>query len=151
MTETKVCESELEELGFTAASTGLKQKRELARKMRIAFEFYKVVTPEYIARFNEELMKRSRQDNKSGYTYQHLKFTPIAQYGEIPPAPVLEALRDAKSKKCFDNFEIATIESVTVVPDPILFGTITGDSNKYYIAQWDEDVKIEDILRPDEG
>ena len=148
----QVSESDLEELGFTKAATDLKAKRELARKMRIAFEHFRVVTPDAVQRFNEDLCKRTRTNRTGGgYTYQRLKFTPIAQYGEIPPAAALEALRDAKSKDCFDAFEVATIESVTVIPDPILFGVINGCNNKYYVAQWDDDVKIEDILKPDEG
>lgn len=148
----KVCESDLEELGFTAAATGLKQKRELARKMRIAFEHFRVVTPDKIQEFNQELCKRTRTDRKGGgYIYQHLAFIPIAQYGEVPPADALEALRAAKELKCFDTYEVAKIESVQVIPDPILFGCITGCANKYYIAQWDNDVKIEDLLKPDEG
>jgi len=146
------CEADLEELGFTQAASGLKQKRELARKMRLAFEHFRVVTPEHIKRFNEELYKRTHTQSRGSFgTYQRLAFTPIAQYGQIPPAAALEALRSAKTIGCFDNFEVATIESVTVVPDPVLFGTIEGDQNKYFIAQWDDDVKIEDILRPDEG
>jgi len=40
---------------------------------------------------------------------------------------------------------------VTVVPDPILLGRITGCENRYFIAQWDDDVKIEDILKENEG
>ena len=147
-----VCESDLEELGFTRAAEGLKQKRELARKMRIAFEHFRVVTPEHITQFNQDLRKRSTSpDSYGAYTYQKLVFIPIGSYGEIPPAPALEALRAAKSLKCFDSFEVAKIESVKVVPDPILFGVITGCDNKYFIAQWDDDVRIEDILRPDEG
>lgn len=148
-TKPVVCETDLEELGFTQAASGLKLKRELARKMRLAFEHFRVVTPEHIKRFNEELHNRSY--DKHTYTYQRLKFTLIAQYGEIPPAPALESLREAKRIGCFDRFEVATIESVTVVPDPVLFGCIDGCDNKYFIAQWDDDVKIEDILRPNEG
>jgi len=150
-TKANPCESELEELGFTQAASDLKLKRELARKMRLAFEHFRVVTPEHIKRFNEELYKRTKVSQQFGFNYQRLKFTLIGQYGQIPPPAALEALRAAKKIGCFDSFEVATIESVTVVPDPVLFGTINGDMNKYFIAQWDDDVKIEDILRPDEG
>lgn len=151
--QTQVCESDLEELGFTAAANSVKQKRELARKMRIAFEHFRVVTPEHIKDFNEKLYttSKSKAGQFGSYSYQRLTFTPISQYGEVPPAPALEALRAAKELKCFDSFEVAKIESVTVVPDPILFGCITGCDKKYFVAQWDDDVKIEDILRPDEG
>jgi len=146
------CESDLEELGFIKAAEDLKVKREMARKMRIAFEHFRVVTPDAITRFNEDLRKRTTKTGQfSTYSYQRLRFTPIAQYGQIPPTAALEALRAAKGLKCFDAFEVADIESVQVIPDPILFGVITGCENKYFIAQWDEDVKIEDILKPDEG
>jgi hypothetical protein len=36
-------------------------------------------------------------------------------------------------------------------PDPIIFGRIKGSNNRYFVAQWDDDVKIEQILRADEG
>lgn len=150
----QVCESDLEELGFTKAAEGLKQKRALATKMRIAFEHYTVVTPDSIKLFNEELLKRSKTvtDKYGSYTHQFLKFTAIEEYGEIPPPEALQKLREAKAHKCFDRFEVATIgtTSVSKVPDPILFGVITGSDNKYFIAQWDDDVRIEDILRPEQ-
>ena len=147
---------ELEELGFKAAASNVTAKRELARKMRIAFEHFRVITPDHITRFNEELKAKSTtQDGKnkwgSIYTYQTLAFTPIEQYQEVPPAEALGKLREAKALDCFDSFEVATIKSVTVVPDPILLGRIIGCENRYFIAQWDDDVKIEDILKDDEG
>ena len=148
----KPCESDLEQLGFTAAASGLKYKREIARKMRIAFEHFRVVTPENIQAFNHELCKRTRTSREGGgYTYQRLEFIPISEYEQVPPAAVLEALRAARELNCFDAYQVAMIVSQTVIPDPILFGIITGCSNKYYIAQWDDDVKIEDILKEDEG
>lgn len=148
-------ESELEELGFKAAAESLKGKRELARKMRIAFEFHRVVTPENIKQFNEELLQRTRKvtDKYGSYTHQYLQFTPVESYGEIPPPEALALLREAKQRNCFDQFVVATIgtTSVSKVPDPILFGQIKGDQNYYFIAQWDDDVRIEDILKEDEG
>jgi len=144
-------ECELRELGLTAAADEIKAKRELARKLRIAFEFFRVVTQEQISRFQTELMKRTRKGDEFIYTYDKLKFTLLHQYGSVPPAPVLEALRAAQAHECFDFYEVAEIESVKVIPDPILFGRINGSLNRFYIAQWDNDVKIEDILREDEG
>ena len=32
-----------------------------------------------------------------------------------------------------------------------LFGVVTGCDDRFFIAQWDDDVKIEDILQGDEG
>lgn len=149
-------EIELSELGFEKAATQLTQDKEFARKLRIAFEHFRVVEPKHITRFNEELKARTHKAKGSNQwgqitSYDTLKFTGIAEYTAVPPKPALEALRHAKTLGCFDGYEIATIESVEVVPDPILFGTITGSGNKYFIAQWDDDVKIEDILHVDEG
>lgn len=153
---TSTLENELKELGFDAASQQVQKDRELARKLRTAFEHYRVVEPEHFTRFNSDLKAKTEQkDGKNQWgnitTYDRLKFTPVAQYTAVPPPEVLEALRAAKGHGCFDAFEVATIESVRVVPDPIIFGIITGSANKYFIAQWDNDVKIEDILKEDEG
>lgn len=150
-------EQELRDLGFEAAANETKAKRALARKLRIAFEHFRVVEPGQIKRFNEELHNKTLNrnptiDNPYGYpVYQVLKFTPTNQYAGVPPVEVLEKLKEAKKLDCFDAFEVATIESVQVVPDPVLFGVITGCQNKYFIAQWDNDVSIEQILRPEEG
>lgn len=146
-------EAELQELGFDRAATVLRAQREMARKLRIAFEHFRVVTPEHLERFNRELRGRTerRSSLSYSYTYDRLAFTPISFYGNCPPPEVLEKVRDAKKLGCFDSFEVATIESVKVIPDPIIFGVIQGCPNKYFVAQWDNDVKIEDILREDEG
>lgn len=153
MTGTLVNQTELEELGFTQAAGNVKAKRELARKMRIAFEHFRVVTPEYVDAFNDKLKKATSKQNPLtySYNYQKLVFTSIDKYPEVPPVEALTALKEARKLACFDNYEVATIQSVTIVPDPILFGRINGCNNYYFIAQWDDDVKIEDILKDDEG
>ena len=150
-------EQELRDLGFEAAADETKSKRELARKLRIAFEHFRVVLPEQIARFNTELARKTSnstpsRDNPLGYPiHQRLAFTSTKHYAGVPPKEVLEELKKARELNCFDSFEIATIESVVKVPDPVLFGVIDGCDNKYFIAQWDNDVSIEQILRPEEG
>lgn len=157
MTEAKeMIENELSELGFTAAAAKVNTDRALARKLRIAFEHFRVVEPDKIQRFQQELRDRTIKDegkNQWGtiQRYDSLKFTPIEKYPNVPPIEALQELRKAKAFECFDRFEVATIESVKIVPDPIIFGVIDGSLNKYYICQWDDDVKIEDILREDEG
>ncbi len=149
-------ETELQESGFTAAAEQLTKEKALAQKLRIAFEHFRVVTPEHIERFNKDLKERTGKDEgKNQYgtiqSYDRLAFALIASYKSVPPREVLSKLREAKALGCFDSFEVATIESVRIVPGPILFGTITGCGNKYFIAQWDDDVKIEQILRENEG
>lgn len=149
-------ENELRELGFEQAADQMSADKEMARKLRIAFEHFRIVKPEHIDRFNAELKANTRQgDGKNQwgeiYTYDRLKLTPIKDYKKVPPKDVLDKLREAKALNCFDTFEVATIESVRVIPDPIIFGTINGCPDKYYVAQWDNDVKIEQILKEDEG
>ena len=146
----------LEKLGFTQASKDLKVKEELKRKMTIAYEHFRYVRPEKIIVFNEKLKQETiKREGKKGVNlyenYDKLAFTPIAQYGTIPPTEVLEKIEQAQKIGCFDEFEIAKIESVKEYKDPIVFGKITGCSDLFFIAQWDNDVKIEDILMPNEG
>lgn len=61
---------------------------------------------------------------------------------------VLDSLEVAMGRKCFDSFMVAHIIDVE---DPILFGYINGCSDHFFIDQWDEDVKIQDILKDNEG
>jgi hypothetical protein len=143
--------SELEELGFSTAKQNFKYESRLPFRLRTAFEHFRVVTPEHIKRFNNKLYEITRKDASRGYQYDRLLFTRIKDYAAIPPKEVLEKIRQAKNLACFDDFEIATIESVLVIPDPIVFGIIEGCDNKYFVAQWDNDVRIEDILATDEG
>lgn len=146
---------ELKELGLDTAASELCRKAELHRRMTIAIEHYRFVTPEILSRFGNELLEKTKKVSVygliGGYTHDKLVFTPIKQWGKIPPKEVLDALREAKKLNVFNDFEIAHIEAIEVRPDPILFGTITGCPDKFSIAQWDNDVRIEDILRPDEG
>jgi len=80
-----------------------------------------------------------------------LQFTAIQAYEKVPPDFVLEAMEKAMDLNCFDRFEVASIQSVKEIPDPIVFGVIDGCTDKFFISQWDNDVKIEDILKENEG
>ena len=146
-------EAELRELGLTEAANKMKHQRELAQKLRIAFEHFRVVTPEQVSRFQRELMDTGRRSMSAygSYSYQSLKFTALEAYPNVPPGEVLQKIREAKELKCFDRFQVLTLETVEVIPDPVVFGIIDGCDNKYFVAQWDDDVKIEQILREDEG
>lgn len=50
----------------------------------------------------------------------------------------------------FDRFEIAKIHWKEELKGPILFGIIDICTDKFFIAQWDDDLRIEDILLVDE-
>lgn len=84
-------------------------------------------------------------------TYDTLSFCSIGDYSQVPPQEVLDKVREAKNRRCFDSFEVAKVETVEVRPDPIIFGRIEGCSDRFFVAQWENDVKIEDILKENEG
>lgn len=147
----------LKELGFKTAAEGLEFKKEQGRKMLVAYENYRFVTPEIFERFRKELRKKTEKQVSQGQgwgpvtTYDQLAFISIDKYSEVPPMEVLNAMKEAKERGCFDYFEVAKIETVEVRPDPILFGGIKGCKDKFFVAQWENDVKIEDILKDNEG
>jgi len=124
----------LKELGMDAvAETILKKKRGRDRLLK-AVEKYQYATGEDIDDFNEEIKSQGRR----------LVIVEIKDYKRLPPDDVLEALKKAQADDLFDSFHIAYIERVK---DPILFGKIKAFKNLFfYIAQWGDDVKFEEIL-----
>jgi hypothetical protein len=141
----------LKELGLLAAGENLNKLQELERKCALAYENFRYVTPGKFEKFNKELRAHTYKRESSMEFFDILKFTKLEKYSEIPPADVLEALEKAQNLNCFDDFEIAKIESVKQIYDPILFGCVNGCPDRFFIAQWGNDVKIEDILSKDEG
>lgn len=137
--------SKLETLGFTAAAAKIKELKEKSRKMAIAYQHFRFVRPEKIAAFQKKLYEKTQNDTEG---YKTLGFTPVSEYEKTPPDDVLVSLESAMDKKCFDSFEVAHIKRMK---DPIIFGKIKGCADSFYIAQWDNDVSIEEILGPNEG
>ena len=132
----------LGKLGFKTAV------KEISRQQRLvtAYEKYMFVMPDKIEAFNEKLRKETLREDKNAYHYKKLVFIPIEQYDQIPPEHVLDQLDKAVADGCFDRFEVCKIDWIKEVKDPIVFGRIDGCSDYFFIAQWDDDIKIEDIL-----
>lgn len=152
----------LKELGLDKAANNVLKGKLLKRKMSIAYENYRVISPEIFERFDLQLKEKTYKKESTGqYTYtekwQKLIFIKLSEYGQVPPPDCLMDLKKAKDFGCFDNFEVAkTIEVENYVdntprPDPIIFGLIDGCVDKFFITQWDDDVSIEDILNENEG
>lgn len=141
---------DLEEAGFTAAVAETKRLADLKRRMVLAYEHYRYVTPEQINHFNTRLRAetRKRNNNAAAYmiTYDTLRFRDISVYPGCPPADVIQKVKEAKAHDIFDSLEVADIESVVEYVDPIIFGRIHGCDDRFYIAQWGDDVNIDDIL-----
>ena len=147
----KICLERLEKLGLKTASNKIKELKELRRKMSIAYEHFRFVTPEKINAFNEKLRKQTEKKDQYYITYDKLNFISLSNYEEVPPIDVLDKIEQAQEIGCFDTFEIAKIESVKETKDPIVFGIVNNCPDKFFIAQWDNDIKIEDILNENEG
>lgn len=147
--------SRLEQLGLSAAAKEVTRQRALAKKLDIAYQHYRFVEEGKINDFNAKLYQTTYRANGGAFSsgsYSQLTFTALSEYPSVPPTDVLDALESAHQYQCFDRFEVAQITEQSVPkPDPILFGIVNGCSDRFFIAQWDEDVKIEDILQGDEG
>jgi hypothetical protein len=164
----------LKELGLDTAAAKVSHNLTLQKKMLIAYEHFRFVEPHVFDRFQAEIKSKTLRvhipcpqcENKEGkkqscgycqrtgaqhMTHDKLAFVDIKSYTEVPPMDCLMDLKKAKDLNCFDTFEVAKVETVDVRPDPVIFGLINGCVDKFYITQWDDDVKIEDILRENEG
>ena len=152
----------LKELGLTNAAEKIETGRSLKKKLAVAYEYYKFVSPDIFDRFAKSLREKTYKNEKTGkYTgiekWHELKFIALDKYPEVPPPDCLLELKKAKELGIFDGFEVAKTEEVssnynrTPVPDPIIFGLINGCVDKFFITQWDDDVRIEDILKDNEG
>ena len=142
---------QLKELGFESAAKELSASKEFNRKTCEAYAFYKIVRQEHIDKFNEESKKNSLKESGTAgkdlyHAYDKLCLTNIKEYKEVPPEPVLTKLKEARDKAIFDSFEIMKIESVKEYKDPILFGRIIGCTDLFFIAEWDEDIKMKDLI-----
>ena len=138
-------QSRLKRLGFKKVVEKDEEVKSLQRKLAIAYEHFRYVRQEKIAAFNQKLYKKTRKKDGG---HDVLTFESITKTSKVPPTDVLEELEKAKELNCFDEFEIGYIAKVE---DPILFGVVNGCTTKFYIAQWDTDVRIEDILASNEG
>lgn len=164
----------LKELGLDKAADTLEKKLTLKTKLAIAYEHFRFVEPHIFDRFQDEVKTKTLKihvvcpqcenlpgkKNNCGYcgrtgaqhmTHDTLKFVDLKEYPEVPPMDCLMDLKKAKDMQCFDSFEVAKVETVDVRPDPIIFGLIKGCVDKFYITQWENDCKIEDILKENEG
>jgi len=79
----------------------------------------------------------------SGIGYFLWEETPITTYEGIPPDGVLTTLKEHKERGVFDEFVVATVEAI---PDPLLLGKINEVSDRFYIAQWGNDIALDDII-----
>lgn len=68
---------------------------------------------------------------------------PIKEIEELPPNDVLIKLAEHKQRNVFDYFTIAKVKNMY---DPLLFGRIEGSTDRYFIAQWGDDINLDDVI-----
>src|SRR5206468_6008803 len=120
----------------------------------LAYSTYRFISQARIRAFAEKIRKSSERviPNSMGDTeYKTLERIRLIDYAGCPPTEVLDALADAR--KIFDFFEVLRVSWVRVKPekDPLLIGRLKGVSDAFLIAQWGDDLNINDILQGDEG
>ena len=135
-------QNKLERLGFKQATKTISK----IERMRVAYERYMFITPQTVQKFNEKLRKETLEEDKNARKYKQLVFSDITTTSKIPPESVLDKLEIAQREQIFDKFEVGYIDWVKEVKDPILFGRIEGCEDYFFIGQWDDDVKIEDLI-----
>jgi hypothetical protein len=141
-----IVENLLEKLGFKRALSKLGRGRKVFPKLKVAYARYGFIREEQIQAFENKLAKEKA---KVGYR-KTLLFSRLENYDrDVPPIEVLQKIEEAKAVGCFDYFEIAFVEEVK--KDPIVFGRIEGCRDRFFIAQWDTDVSIEQIIMASEG
>lgn len=142
----EVVEGLLEKLGFKRALDKITKGKKVFPKLKVAYARYGFIRQEQVDKFQEKLGKEKAA---KGY-YKRLSFSRLESYDrDVPPQDVLEKIDEAKKVGCFDYFEIAYVEEVK--KDPIVFGRIENCRDRFFIAQWDDDVSIEQIIMASEG
>lgn len=118
---------QLQELGFEWLSRFADAKRRLA----IAYEHY----------------KRISEDSWS-HVYAYCKQVKISNWcGEVPPLHVLNALKEAKTRGCFESFWIYTYKSDPMLIGIVSFGIDGRESltfeRPFVIGHWGDDIAPE--------
>lgn len=141
--------------GFHAAAQKILEVADRAARMAKAYEFYRFVSQEKIEAFQKRLKEKTfRSEGQYPNLFENfdiLSFTPAQDYPDMPPPEIMEKVKQTVATGIFDTLEVAKIESTRVYRDPIIFGRIYGCPDRFFVAQWDEDVKIEDLLAEHEG
>jgi hypothetical protein len=169
--------------GFTAAGAKLRTQAERMRKLAVAYEHYRYVSTEqiesYVAKLKAatlreatdvEIVNALQQMRNSGFStfewtiesyrkyatksHDTLVLAPMEKYAGLPPVEVLNQVKEAKSRGCFDAFVVASVEPVAtkiVLPDPIVFGRVDGCTDYFFIGEWGSDVSINDLIGKHDG
>lgn len=129
----------------------LEKQKVAFRRLTLAYEHFRHMEQADLDKYNAALKRKTlKTTGRKGVDlvehYDQVKFTPLAEYSKVPPVDVLDKVEQAMEKGCFDSYEVAEIKGTKEYKDPIVFGRISGCPDRFFIAQWDNDLRIEDII-----
>jgi len=147
----------LDELGFNSVKE--------AGISRFNEKQYTMISPQKIADFlkrrilrgdknisNYEVQYDKKRILVAGYVGRGLKQayrslawveTPISEVEEAPPLNILQIMKKQIGLNHFDELTIATVREVS---DPFLIGRIKNNPTRFFIAQWGDDIQIDDLI-----
>lgn len=172
--------AKLEAAGMTGAAKALREKADRVRRLAMAYEHFRYVTTEAVTAFMDKLRKstskfpsweqfraqggaawgltkKAYESSPANYVkpaHDALTMEPAEAYTGLPTAEVLDKMLAAKTLGVFDSFEVAHVDPVAsqvINPDPIIFGRITGCTDRFFVAEWGSDVSINDLIGKNDG
>ena len=145
----------LKKFGITTQAQILEQELKLRIKLARVQEWdYKVLPYDAIKEFESINKMTATKDGLKVHINSLDKYCGIVEGAlideakdKIIPDFVLDKIEEAKDRQIFDEFNILWVEKVK---DPLLLGSIKGCKDYFFICEWGEDIKFEDLIKPKE-
>ena len=159
------------ESGFTAVAEKLQRNAARLEKLAEAYTF-PFVREQVVVDFNRRLEAATKRAPSKAEANQvasakygayawmldstieeicdQLVFDKLREYRGTPPASVMTRVAEVRNRHIFDSFEVAHVQPVATkvnLPDPIVFGRINDCSDRFFIAEWGDDVSFADLVR----
>jgi hypothetical protein len=127
----------LKELGFKTVANKAHSLAETRMKENMAaLAGYTKITKEDYKKADEGLRARTKGTCR-------LALTDVSDYPAAPPNEVLGEMKKAHQSGIFDKFQIIHVQKV---PDPILVGRIKNCEDLFFIAEWDKDISLQELV-----
>jgi hypothetical protein len=135
----------LEKLGLKSQARILEQEIVLRQKLNKLKEWdYNILTHSSIEKYDGSTSMGLKNVVKIDSVEKYVGIdNSTAAKDKIIPDVVLDKFQEAKDRCLFDSFAILWVEKIK--NDPLLLGQIDGCSDYFFIAEWGDDIKFEDI------
>lgn len=129
---------QLKEVGMTQCLMQVEKQIEVVNKRQELLDYkYIVITQKQIDTFMRRISGGSIYDRREWHERT------LDSSSHLPPPKVVEAIKIHQDRKVFDYLTIACVLNV---PDPIVFGRLNDSDDRFFIAQWGEDVCLDDLI-----